>query len=84
MRWRWGVLFLILLLRFILGWAEAEKYQNSRLIAVSGKPIYIYRNISECVVRVGRFEANFRERCPFSQPQMVRLVGRTFDRPIKP
>lgn len=75
MKRRIVLLSLVLLLRFILGFFETQKYPQQARIRVTGNIDNVYLNNSKCIINTGRFWVDFRGECLFSRSSNVELVG---------
>jgi len=75
MKGRLIFLFLILVFRFSLGFAESSKYQQNSRIKVTGNIDNVYQYNTECIIVVGRFWINYRNECSFSRQAMVQIIG---------
>lgn len=75
MKYRVLFLFIILVLRFSLGFVESSKFDNYSHIRLTGNIDNIYQNSTKCIVVVGRYWIDYRSKCSFSRHARVRVIG---------
>ncbi len=69
------VVFLILVLRFVLGWIDTAKFKQNSQIIVSGNINNLYQNNTNCIIEMGRFWIDYRSDCQFSRRDKIRITG---------
>jgi ComEC/Rec2-related protein len=77
MRWRVGLLLILLVLRLISGWVWVSQVQIGRAVKVKGKVLKIEQKGSYCTMKVDRFWVKTQGWCEFSRMDRIEVVGRT-------
>lgn len=75
MKWRILFIFVILVLRFFLGYVDSAKYRQTEVIKVTGNIDNIYQYNTECIIVLGRFWIDNRGVCSFSRNTSISVVG---------
>jgi len=77
MKWRVGVLLVLLVLRLVPGWVWVSQVQIGVAVKVRGDVVKIEQKGSNCIMRVGKFWVKTSGWCEFSRMDNVEVIGRT-------
>lgn len=75
MKWRILFIFVILVLRFFLGYLDSSKFSQNDQVEVTGNIDNIYQNNTKCIIVLGRFWIDYRGTCSFSRNVPISVVG---------
>lgn len=77
MRWRVGLLLILMTLRLIPGWVWVSQVQIGRAVKIKGNVIKIEQKGSNCIMKVRKFWVSSQGWCEFSRLDEVEVIGRT-------
>jgi ComEC/Rec2-related protein len=76
MKWRVGILLLLLTLRLVPGWVWVSRAQIGRRVRLRGEVVKIEQKGSNCVMQVGKFWVKKPGWCLFSCGDNLEVFGR--------
>ena len=84
MKWRVGLLLVLLVLRLVPGWVWVSRVQVGRpdasrrvAVKIKGEVVKLEQKGSNCVMKVGRFWVKKQGWCEFSRMDKIEVIGRT-------
>ncbi len=76
MEWRLKIITLGIVIRLLLNFSEASRFQNHAWVKLSGTLSIVSQDNTKCISRMGGFWINFSGWCKFSQDEQISVIGK--------